>query len=71
MLAESHDLKLRGVLVLCELAEENVDLRIWIIVVILGGAEVTLTVGRGLLDSLCLQVYILQVTEDQLYSIPS
>jgi len=68
-LAEVHDLKLRGVNALRELAErhEIVDLRIRIIVVVLGGAQVALTIRRELYDSLPLQMYFLKVTENQLY----
>jgi len=70
--AEDHDLKPKGVDALNELGQRlgiN-NLKIRIIVVIFGGAQVTYKVPKGLIQSVGPDVYTLEVTEKQLYPIP-
>jgi len=68
MVAKSHDLNPKGVTVLYELMQRLgiTDFKIRIIVAIFGDPEVTLTVHKDLIQSVC-GVYILQLTEKQLY----
>jgi len=67
--AEDHDLKPKGVDALHELGRrlQIHDLKIRIIVVIFGGAQVTFKVPKGLIQSVGSEVYTLEVTEKQLY----
>ena len=67
--AAEHDLSPKGVRELVELGQRlhiN-NLKIRIIVVVYEDAEVTYKIEMGLFDRLGLEVYILQVTERQLY----
>jgi len=67
--AAEHDPSPRGVRELVELGQRLhiKNLKIRIIVVVYEDAEVTYKIAKGLLDGLGLEVYILQVTERQLY----
>ncbi len=65
-----HDLKPGGVYALRDLGErqEIHDLKIRIIVVLFGDNGVTYRVNKVVYNTLRLQVFVLQVTENQLYS---
>ena len=71
---DKHGLTSEGVTALCELGKRLhiPDLKIRIIVVVFGAAEVTFKIKKRLINSLDRDAYILELTENQLYSgIPS
>lgn len=70
--AVEHDLAEEGIIGLRDLAQELEinDLKIRIILVVLEDAQVSFKIKKGFFHELGLEVYVLQVTEDQLYSFP-
>ena len=68
-IAGKHDFSPKGVTALRNLGQDLKinNLKIWVIVVVFEGFEVTLNVDPSLFHSLDLQVYMLNVTENQLY----
>ena len=69
---KDHDLAEEGVTELCELGRrlQINDLKIRIIVVGFEDDRVTYKIEKDLFDDLGLEVYVLHVTEDQLYRFP-
>jgi hypothetical protein len=67
--AEEHGLRSKEVSALCELGRRLKidDLKIRIIVVAFGDAQVTFKVPKDLIQSLGCEMYALEVTEKQLY----